>query len=122
MKRRLGGVIATGLVVIACSGTATPRPTTALGTLAVPTLDTRGAYPCAGVGTEGVLTGDANDPRVAWLSEAGHRVDVVFPYGFSARFTPNLEVLGPSGAVVARGGDRVDGGCVTAGPLLILWP
>ena len=85
-------------------------------------MDTRAFQACAGVGTEAVLAGDANDPRVAWLVSSGKRVDVVFPFGFRARFAPNLEVLNDSGVVVARAGDRIDGGCVTAGPLLILWP
>jgi hypothetical protein len=91
-----------------------------MGTLVLPTLDTRGSFPCAGVGTEAVLAGDPGDPQVAWIVSRGTRVDVVFPYGFSARFAPNLEILDAAGAVVARSGDRIDGGCVTAGPMLIL--
>jgi hypothetical protein len=95
-------------------------PTTALGTIELPTIDTRGSFPCAGVGTEAVLAGDPTDPRVAWMVSRGQRVDVMFPYGFSARFAPDLELLDASGAVVARAGDPIDGGCVTAGPMLIL--
>ena len=83
---------------------------------------------CAGVGLETTrLTGDSSDPRVAWLATTGGgRQDVVFPPGYRARFVPALEVLDASGAVVARDGDVVDGGCVTGvdggGPLLIGWP
>ena len=82
---------------------------------------------CAGVGLDAArLTGDPNDPRVAWLATpGGGRQDVVFPPGYQARFVPALEVLDASGAVVARDGDVVDGGCVTGadggGPLLIGW-
>jgi hypothetical protein len=68
------------------------------------------------------LAGDPNDPRVAWIVSRGKRVDVVFPYGFSARFAPNLEVLDATGVVVARAADRIDGGCMTGGPMLILLP
>jgi hypothetical protein len=109
--------IALALVVAAC--TSLPN---APGTMGLPTIDTRAFSGCRGVATEAVLAGDPGDSRVAWLLEAGKRVDVVFPYGFSARFTPGLEVLNASGAVVARGGDRIEGGCVTDGPLLILFP
>jgi len=35
-------------------------------------------------------------------------LDAVFPKGTTARFTPDLEVLGPSGQVVHRAGDRVE--------------
>ena len=110
------------LVLVACDATPSPAPTNELGTFALPTVDTRTFQACAGVGTEAALAGDPDDPRVAWLVSGGKRVDVVFPYGFRARFVPGLEVLNASGVVVARGGDRIDGGCVTAGSLLILWP
>lgn len=110
------------LVLVACNAAPSPAPTGEPGTFALPTLDTRAFQACAGVGTEAALAGDANDPRVAWLVSGGKRVDVVFPYGSRARFVPGLEVVNASGVVVARGGDRIDGGCVTGGPLLILWP
>jgi hypothetical protein len=118
----LRAVLLLALILVACNATPSPAPTDELGTLALPTVDTRAFQACAGVGTEAVLAGDANDPRVAWLVSGGKRLDVVFPHGSRARFTPGLEVLNASGAVVARAGDRIDGGCVTAGPLLILWP
>lgn len=88
----------------------------------LPTIDVGPNGGCAGVGTEAVLTGDPHDPRVAWLISGGTRVDVVFPEGFTARFTPALEVLDASGAVVAHAGDRIDGYCVTGGPPLLMWP
>jgi hypothetical protein len=115
----MGAVLALGLTLLACNATTPSAPTNGAGNVLLPTID---AQACAGVGTEAVLAGDANDPRVAWLLESGARVDVVFPPGFSARFTPALEVLNASGAVVARAGDRIDGYCVTAGAPLVLFP
>jgi hypothetical protein len=81
------------------------------------------------VGKGGVLTGDAHDPRVAWLENdfATGRTEIVFPPGFTARFSPRLEILNAAGLVVARAGDHIDGGCLTGlpsldGPLLVLGP
>jgi hypothetical protein len=41
----------------------------------------------------------------------GRRENLLWPAGYRARFAPGLEVLDPSGRVVAREGDRVTGGC-----------
>lgn len=96
-------------------------------TVPLPTVATAGNV-CRGVGVEGVLHGAPADPRVAWVDSQflgqHKRVEVVFPEGFAARFTPNLEVLDRDGHVVAEDGDQITGGCVTgpdaSGPLLIL--
>lgn len=151
LARLLAAAIAT-LVVVACSSVVptltaetptrtpqaapTPRsPATASapaslgeGLFALPTVAAL-ADACGGVGLEppARLTGDPDDPRVAWIvqDEFG-RMDVLFPPGFVARFTPQLEVLDVSGVVAAREGDQIDGGCVVGAgegdPLLILWP
>ena len=79
---------------------------------------------CRGIGLDAWLTGDPSDPRVAWLADdRGIRVDIVWPPGYTARFTPALEVVTSEGFVRLRAGDHVDGGCTTgsdaAGPLLI---
>jgi hypothetical protein len=74
---------------------------------------------CAGVGLEATLHGDPSDPRIAWLENrigvpdgtTGRRMDVVWPAGFRARFTPKLEVLNGLGQVVLREGDMVGGAC-----------
>ena len=94
------------------------------GTITLPTVAVGG---CRDVGLrDAALTGDANDPRVAWVVQNGLRLDVVFPAGYRARFAPELEILDTDGKVVARGGDPIGGGCTTGsdarGPLLILWP
>ena len=130
------------LLILAVSACAGPEPTrvpatpaatgssstsSSLVTLDLPHVARLGDA-CADVDLDAArLTGDPNDPRLAWLATAGGgRKDVVFPPGYRARFAPALEVLDTSGAVVARDGEVVDRGCVTGadddGPLLIVWP
>lgn len=85
---------------------------------------------CRGVGiNDGILRGDPRDARVAWVDAHGPqgeavRVEVVFPSGYAAQFTPALVVLDAKGHGVATAGDPITGGCVTgpdaSGPLLIL--
>jgi hypothetical protein len=80
---------------------------------------------CGGVGLDATLTGDPSDPRLAWLvGSDGRRIDVIWPPGYSARFTPRLEVLDEQGSVVMRDGSSVIGGCVTGSdaqaPILIV--
>ena len=79
---------------------------------------------CRDVAVNGHVTGDPADARVAWLVEdPGGRRDIVWPPGYTARFTPTLEIVDEKGDVVFRDGDSVRGGCVTGpnaqGPLLI---
>jgi hypothetical protein len=96
-------------------------------TTQLPTIASDGGG-CRGVGLDAVLRGNAADPGVAWVESqlpgAAQRLDVVFPSGFSARFSPSLEILDGDGHVVAVAGDAITGGCVTGpdarGPLLIL--
>jgi hypothetical protein len=71
---------------------------------------------CAGVGMAAILKGDPADPRVAWLEHfpsGPPRIEIIWPAGFTARFAPDLEILDPMGHVAIRGGDFVDGACVT---------
>lgn len=54
------------------------------------------------------LTGAIDDPRVTWFARADDRGRrIKWPPGYSARFRPKLEVVDPSGSVVARAGDRL---------------
>jgi hypothetical protein len=81
---------------------------------------------CAGIGLDANLAGDPNDPRRAWLVQAGtgRRIDIVWPTGYRARFTPAIEVLDEGGQVVMTAGNQVTGACVIGGdptePLLII--
>ena len=118
MRRSALSLLALGLSATlgACGTAPGPTPTAFLGTVTLPTFDTA---VCAGIGTDATLTGDPADPRVAWLESGGQRVDAVFPVGFTARFTPKLEVLDAHGVVVAQEGTHIDGGCVAGDYLLI---
>lgn len=71
---------------------------------------------CRGTGTDAVIHGSATDPRVTWVTatDGTHRMEIVWPVGYSARFSPSLEVLDQHGTVVAREGDHLIGWCLTA--------
>jgi hypothetical protein len=126
--------VAALLVVSACAAPLSPSAMTpsssamplASGEIALPieppvSLPPGAVEACAGVGLSAVLHGDAADPHVAWLvNDLGTRIDVMWPPGYRARFTPNLEVLDGSEVVVIRAGDPVTGGCVTADPAVLL--
>jgi hypothetical protein len=107
-------VLGIGLVLVTAACNVAPR---------LPTIDSFNGN-CRGVGLSAHVTGDASDPRVAWVvQDNGGRRDVIWPPGYTARFTPKLEILDENGIVRLRDGDAVDGGCVTGpdghGPLLI---
>ena len=63
------------------------------------------------------------DPRVTWLvTRGGDRLEVVWPPGYTARFTGGLEVVDSTGIVVFREGDAISGGCKRDGEVLIALP
>ena len=103
-------------VLVVAGACAVPRP--------LPTVESFSGA-CRGVGLDARVTGNPSDPRLAWLvaGDDQARRDVLWPPGYTARFTPRLEILNENGAVVFRDGDPVTGGCVTGpnaqGPLLI---
>ncbi|HJP89081.1 MAG TPA: hypothetical protein VJ850_08615 [Candidatus Limnocylindrales bacterium] len=79
---------------------------------------------CGGVGFVGnfVLRGSAADPRQAWVIQPdGRRMELVWPAGYSARFTPQLEVLDETSQVVAREGSIATGGCPMPPDLHAQW-
>lgn len=127
--------VAAMFVMVACAAPSSPSAVTPLpsamplasGEIALPTeppvsVAPGVATPCAGVGVSAVLHGSAADPRVTWLvNDLGTRMDVVWPPGYRARFTPNLEVLDASEVVVHKAGDPVSGACVVnADPATLL--
>lgn len=71
-----------------------------------------------GVGRKAVLHGSAFDPRVTWATDraGGFRLELLWPVGYQARFSPNLELLDEQGAVVAREGDLIIGSCSITDP------
>ena len=104
--------------VVGCTSpappTATPVPS---GFIDLPTLsgiapDTGGALlACGGVGfSDSILHGSQTAADKVWLEAvetfvSPRVVAVRWPAGFRARFVPTLELLDPSGVVVAREGD-----------------
>jgi hypothetical protein len=69
---------------------------------------------CAGGGTTAVirLHGSPDDWRLTWMTLPDGTVrQLSWRPGTSARFAPNLEVIGPDGGVVAREGDVITGLC-----------
>ncbi len=62
---------------------------------------------------DAVLNGSASDSRVTWATDrsTGVRLDLIWPVGYRARFSPRLEILDQGGAVVGHGGDLIIGGC-----------
>lgn len=124
VAKRLLGPLTLALLVAACVPSPQPSspPSTGAG-LALPTFAVEpapGTPPaCAGVGLAAILRGDQSDPRLARLERfrgGGVRQDLVWLAGYSARFTPSLEILDQAGRVVLRDGDFVDGACVTSEP------
>ena len=105
-------VLGSGLLaVMLVAGCATLR--------ALPTLASYNGG-CRGVGLDATLVGDPADPRVAWLVGNGGRQEIVWPPGYSARFTPALEILDASNQIVLRGGDKITGGCTSGRPDVLL--
>lgn len=95
-----------------------PAPTRdPLGFVDLPTLPSSSPGPggtravCAGVGfSDSILHGSPVASEPVWLDgldQPSVRTAVRWPAGFRARFSPTLELLDPTGAVVAREGDRL---------------
>jgi hypothetical protein len=115
--------------VLAISACSTPAQTSVAPSslIALPTLPPPIGLPsgaqmgCRGVGIDAVLRGDATDPRVAWLvTSTGARLDVYWPSGYRARFSPNLEILDATGSVVLRSDAHLSGACVSGAERLFL--
>jgi hypothetical protein len=64
---------------------------------------------CLGSGIDAVLGGSSSDPRITWALDraSGMRIELIWPTGYSARFSPDLELLDETGRVVGRAGDPV---------------
>jgi hypothetical protein len=111
------------VLVAACGGAPAATPTRSLGPgehpLPVAKWDAGWGQTvlCAGAGfvPERRLHGSPDDPRLVWMIDAfGIRTEIGWPVGYSARFTPNLELLDNRGVVIAREDSPVLGGCPTA--------
>jgi hypothetical protein len=103
MKVRAGALLA---AVLVWSCARQPVPTSVL-----PATELFGF--CRGIGLDAVLVGDPTDGRLAWLESriVEARMELVWPTGYVARFTPELEVLDEQGSIAFREGDTVVDGC-----------
>ena len=122
MRRGLLSLSLIVMVLAACgpsprpAASAAPSRTLEAGERWLPVANFGADGLCAGGGTVGDfrLHGAANDPRLTWMiAPDGRRMELAWPAGFSARFTPNLEVLDDHGQRVAVEGSLVTGGCPT---------
>lgn len=105
-RRCLGAVkglvalAAISVLVAACGPAPRPLPTTRFPDV------------CRGVGVQATLQGSPDDPRVTWLlMDGGAEKALLWPAGWTARFVPTLEVLGPDGRVRFHSGDAVTEVC-----------
>jgi len=113
MTRGLLALAAAALIAAGCSR---PLPV-------APGDPVVGVQACAGVGLDGFLHGDPTDPRTAWVVRPdGTRQDILFPAGYTAAFSPALQVLDPNGRVAMAEGDYVYGACVGPGDELTIDP
>lgn len=111
---------------VAPAATGTPLPTSAPSVTAQPSVapvvlrtfpvappDAQGERSCDAIGVDdpvvGILDGDAallEDP--VWLSAPdGGKLSIVWPAGFTARFSPAVVLYDDRGVVVARAGDTI---------------
>jgi hypothetical protein len=106
LASRVVGVMAVCLLMSGCGF---------FGTASLHTDPTRLGGCSLGVGRDATVHGSAADPRLAWAIEtaSGKRVELVWPKGYTARFSPELEVLDRDGQVVAHEGDLIVGSCLS---------
>jgi hypothetical protein len=108
-------MVATILLLVAGCGGSVPSAST----IPLPAVVSIPAH-CRFFGGGGfvVLRGNADDPSVTWQTaiDGAGRLEIVWPPGYQARFTPDLEVLDPYGEVIARDGDQVPAGGCAVGP------
>ena len=127
MSLRLGiaGLFAIAILVGCASSHTAPRSVITTGpdrlrTFTWVTEEDGGPVGCpafaAAHPVSGVLRGDPNDPQEpVWLEgQAGTRLSIVWPAGFTVTFEPDGVLRDEKAAIVARAGDRVELGQVDA--------
>jgi hypothetical protein len=117
------GTAAIAIVVLfatlaGCGSSHRSPPSLAAGEMALPEvvseMDGRPIL-CGGGGFVEPVTlhGSPSDPAVTWIlfETSRGRENVVWPWGYRARFAPSLEVLDETGRLVAKEGVLIEGGC-----------
>src|SRR5215213_5309737 len=104
--RGIVGILALGWSMSACGFFAAAS---------LPTHPTRLGSCSVGVGRDATIHGSAADPRLAWAIDngSGERVELVWPWGYTARFSPDLAILDRDGQAAAHEGDLIIGSCLS---------
>jgi len=106
VRLRLACVLVAAWLVTGCGIGATPS---------LRTDPTRQGSCSVGVGRDAIIHGSASDAYIAWAIDrsSGVRAELIWPSGYTARFSPQLVILDRSGKVVAHEGDLIIGSCLT---------
>jgi len=110
MAFRSGLVLLVAVMVVACGGS-TPQtsPPTYVSIPTAAPVPPGAVSACPAGLLSGVRLEAAMTAPYAWVTDsAGRRISIVWPRGFRGRFSPDLEILGPDGSVVARQGQILD--------------
>jgi hypothetical protein len=122
-RRRWLGLVLASAGLVACASPSIPSASTrALGPGELWLRSVPSNALCAGGGTDADtrLHGSPSDSRLAWMTLPDGTVrQLSWRPGTSARFTPNLEVIGPDGLVVAREGSVITGTCTITPDFLV---
>jgi hypothetical protein len=90
----------------------------------LPTLPPGPAPTCAGAGvTEATVRGNPTLASPVWFEVASRNIPTVWPFGYTARFVPDLEVVDSAGNVIAREGTVLTdvGVCVGQDEGVLVW-
>ena len=89
-------LLALAVLLLGCAGDIRPIPTNERGA---------GGFDALIFGR--LVADPLYDGGCLWLETENGPLSIVWPYGYSARFGPTVEVLDETGAVVARAGEEV---------------
>jgi hypothetical protein len=105
MHFRAASLLGTAWLVVGCGS---------FGGFSLRTDATRQGSCSIGVGRDATIHGSVSDPRLAWAidNSSGRRVELIWPVGYSARFSPQLVVVDRGAKVVAHEGDLIIGSCL----------
>ena len=116
MRSAIAVALVLGTALLGCASLRTPIPSGYVDLVTMTGVSPNaggGTLLCAGVGfVDSVLRGSQSAADPVWLeplASPSARAAVRRPAGFRARFVPALELLDPTGAVIAREGDTLTG-------------
>lgn len=124
----VAAVLLSAVTVVGC-GSPTTTPSPPVGANGLQTLAPGPMPTCGGTGiTRAVIRGDQALADPVWLEVSADRgrpptrLFTIWPFGYSARFVPALEIVSSAGDVIAREGTVVTdvGLCGLAGERFLL--